>query len=165
MMLQAFPSAQSSITADSPRVYLFAVEEFSLEALKRACRAIVRGEVKDLRADFPPSAPKLAQVVKDCEAKVTVERYEAAHIFLDEGTELWEKMMMLRKDRALPAYDRTMADGTRRRGWFFDPSEVGKADQLQLPPAIPEADMILRRTDLAKRGFDVGDRIGHEDAA
>jgi len=157
MMLQAFPSAQSSITADSPRVYLFAVEEFSLEALKRACRQIVRGEVKDLKADFPPAAPKLAQVVKDCDARIKVEQYEAAHIFISEDSELWEKMKLLRKDRNLPAYQRTLVDGSRRYGWFFDPEEVAKANALQLPPPIPDADMAQRRIDLASRGFTVGD--------
>src|SRR5690606_3745649 len=64
MMLRAFPSSQSTITAETPKVYGFAVEEFSLEAIRRACRAFVRGEVEGHNADFAPSTAKLAQVVK-----------------------------------------------------------------------------------------------------
>jgi hypothetical protein len=165
MMLQAFPSAQSSITADSPKVYLFAVEEFSIEALKRACRAIVRGEVKDLKPEFPPAAPKLAQIVKDCEDALIVERFEAEHRFVEVGSPLWLKLEAHRQDRALPTYERTMPDGSHRRGWNFKFEEVVVADRLPLPSVIPEADMIQRRKDIAARGFSVGDRDGHEDAA
>lgn len=166
MMLQAFPSAQSSITADSAKVYLFAVEEMSLEALKRACRRIVRGDVKDLKADFPPSAPRLAQVVEECEARLKVEQYEASRVFLAEGSELWQKMRLLRNDPIMPTYDRTLSDGTRLRGWFFEAAEVGKADQLQLPPPIPEADMEIRRKALeARLGFSSGDIDAEQDAA
>lgn len=166
MMLQAFPSAQSSITADSPRVYLFAVEDFSLEALKRACRLIVRGEIKDLKADFPPSAPKLAQVVKECEDRLMVERHEATHVFIEDGSVLWDKMRLLRKDPSLPAYERLLADGTRRRGWFFNPDEAEKAGRLELPPPMPEVEMAQRRADLARRmNIQVGDAEGDEAAA
>src|SRR6185312_3053450 len=89
MMLHGFPSARSSITADSPRVYLFAVDELSLEAVKRACRRIIRGEVDGLNPDFPPPAPKLAQIAKECEARLKVERFEAAHVFVEDGSPRW----------------------------------------------------------------------------
>ena len=54
MMLKAFPSSQSTMSADSPKVYLFAVEEFSLDAIKRACRLFVRGEIKGRNNAFAP---------------------------------------------------------------------------------------------------------------
>lgn len=166
MMLQGFPSAQSSITADSPRVYLFAVEESSLEAVKRACRMIVRGDVKGLNPDFPPPAPKLAQIVKECEARIKVERFEASHIFVENGSVLWEKMKLLRRDQGLLAYDRVLADGRRRRGWFFNPDEVAEADKLSLPPPIPAADMARRKADMDRRlGFTIGDSDGDRGVA
>lgn len=157
-MLKAFPSAQSNITEDSPRVYLFAVEEYSLEALKRACRAIVRGEVKDLKPEFPPAAPKLAQIVKDCEDRLKVERYEASHMFVEVGSVLWEKMILLRNDRGLLAYERTLPNGHRVKGWFFKPEEVHEADKVVLPAPVD-------RARLANAGFSVGDPQGQADAA
>jgi hypothetical protein len=160
MMLKAFPSAQSSITEDSPKVYLFAVEEYSLEALKRACRSIVRGGVKDLKPDFPPAAPKLAQIVKDCEAVLKVERYEAEHIFIEKYSDTWAKLSLLRKDNALMEFERTLPNVLRVRGWFFKPDEVAEAEKLQLPPPIPEVDAAQRRADIAARGIPVGDIEG-----
>jgi hypothetical protein len=154
MMLQAFPSAQSSITADSAKVYLFAVEEFSLEALKRACRSIVRGGVKDLKPDFPPAAPKLAQIVKDCEDQLAVERFEAGHLFVVQGTDLWKKIE-LQRGHSLPTTEKTI-EGHRHKGWHVTYDEAGKADQLELPPVVE-----LYRIKAA--GFTVGD--DHEDAA
>lgn len=162
MMLQAFPSAQSSITADSPKVYLFAVEDYSLEALKRACRAIVRGQVADMKPEFPPSAPKLAQIVEAKEAELKVERYEAERPFVAVGSEIWQKLSLLRRDTALPSFLRTMSDGTQVRGWNFAADEISEADKLALPPPIPEADMLQRKADLAKRGVAVAEE---QDAA
>jgi hypothetical protein len=165
MMLQAFPSAQSSITADSPKVYLFAVEEFELEALKRACRAIVRGEVKDLKPEFPPAAPKLAQIVKEFEGKLKFERYEAENPFVEVGSVIWDKLVLLRKDPTLPSFVRTRPDGSQRSGWNFPKAQIEEADKLALPPPMPAADMAQRRIDLARRGFDVGDPEDSEAAA
>lgn len=161
MMLQAFPSSQSSITSDSPRVYLFAVEEFSLEALKRACRAIVRGEIKDLKPEFPPSAPKLAQVVSEAEGRLKVERYEAEHIFVEQDSETWQKLRLTR-GASLLAYDRTLSDGSRRRGWFFKPDEVAAAEKLSLPPPVPPEELKAIRGRLRDLGFSVGDPEGAE---
>ena len=161
MMLQAFPSAQSSITADSARVYLFAVEDHSLEALKRACRKIVRGGVKDLKPDFPPAAPKLAQIVKDCEDELTVERFEAGHTFVIEGSERWRKLVMYR-GRNLPTREQILPDGRKVTGWSVTHEEAGEADKLALPPpASAEHVEAIRK----KLGFSVGDPEDHEAAA
>ena len=46
-------------------------------------------------------------------------------------------MKVLKNDRNLMTYERTMPDGRRVRGWFFDPEEVVKALQLSLPPPVP----------------------------
>lgn len=164
MMLQAFPSAQSSITADSPRVYLFAVEDFSLEALKRACRAIVRGEVKDLKPEFPPAAPKLAQIVKEMEDLLKVERYEAEHLFIEEGSETWQKLRLSR-GASLVAYNRTLSNGAKRRGWFFKPEEVRAAEKLSLPPPVAPEELKAIHGRLRGLGYSVGDPEGAEDAA
>jgi hypothetical protein len=147
MMLQAFPSAQSSITADSPKVYLFAVEEYSLDALKRACRSIVRGEVKDLKPDFPPTAPKLAQIVKDSEAVLKVEAWQAVHTFVEKDTHLWLQMAQYRADASLMATTLTLPNGSMKTGWYFPKEQVAEAQQLTLPPPVSrkELDEINRR--------------------
>jgi hypothetical protein len=166
MMLQAFPSAQSSITADSPRVYLFAVEDFSLDALRRACRKIVRGEVADLKADFPPAAPKLAQIVKDCEGQLHVERWEADRLFVEVDSDRWRKLEKLRNDRCLIHSEHTMRDGTRKSGWYYLRSEVEEADRILLPPPMPEAEMVRRQQQIAKQlRVAVGDPDGDRDLA
>lgn len=61
MMLQGFPSVQSGITAETVAAYLAAVEDVSLEALQRACRAFAKGIVKGFNNDFAPAAARLAQ--------------------------------------------------------------------------------------------------------
>ena len=96
MMLKAFPSSQSTITADSARVYLFAVEDLPLEAVKRACRAFVRGDVQGRNHSFAPSAPELAQIAKEQEGKIRVEQFEASHLFVLEGSPLWQKLEKLK---------------------------------------------------------------------
>jgi hypothetical protein len=164
MMLQAFPSAQSSITADSPKVYLFAVEEFSIEALKRACRAIVRGEVKDLKPEFPPAAPKLAQIVKDCEDAITVERFEAAHTFIAEGSDTWRKLEALR-GRSLPVTEKLLDSGRRVKGWSVTHEEAARADKLALPPFVPPEELKAIHGRLKALGYDIGDPEDHEAAA
>lgn len=155
MMLQAFPSAQSSITAESAKVYLFAVEEYSLDALKRACRAIVRGGVKDLKPDFPPAAPKLAQIVKDCEDQLLVERFDARHTFVAEGSDLWRKLE-LQRGRSLPATEK-LINGRRVRGWNVTYDEAAKANLLELPPPVSDGDFALINARLAAAGIRVGD--------
>lgn len=157
MMLQAFPSAQLSITADSAKVYLFAVEDYSLEALKRACRSIVRGGVKDLKPDFPPAAPKLAQIVKDCEDQLAVERFEASHAFVAEGSETWQKLVMLR-GHSLPVTVRSLPGYGPVRGWSVTHEECAKADLLKLPP-------IVDQYRIKAAGFTIGDPEDHEAAA
>ena len=165
MMLQAFPSAQSSITAESPRVYLFAVEEFSLEGIRRACRAIVRGEVKDLKADFPPSAPKLAQIVKEADDKLKVERFEAEHVFVAQDSELWEKIGAMRRDRNMLRRLSIRPDGREVYGWHFKPEEVEEARNFVLPPPIAPAELEAMHGRLRNLGFTVGDPEDAKDAA
>ena len=163
MMLQAFPSAQSSITGDSPRVYLFAVEDHSLEALKRACRAIVRGDVADLKPDFPPSAPKLAQIVQHMEDAIKVERHNAEHPFVEEGTELWRKLEHVRGG-TLPTFTRTMPDGRVTSGWCVSAAELEEASRTELPPPVSDSELAEINGRLRKLGFDVGND-GEEFAA
>lgn len=164
MMLQGFPSSQSSITADSAKVYLFAVEDFRLEALKRACRAIVRGEVEGLKADFAPSAPRLAQIVKDFDDRLTVELYEASHTFVLEGSDTWQKLVKLR-GRDLPSTERTMPDGRIAKGWSVPTEEAAKADLLTLPPPVSREEMRAMQGRLRALGYTVGDPEGDEAAA
>lgn len=136
MMLKAFPSSQSTITDDSARVYLFAVEDFSLEAVKRACRLFVRGEVKGRNNAFAPSAPELADVCKLAEGQIKVEQYEAERVFIEEGSDLWRKMVVHRKDAALPTFWR---DG--KVGWFFSKEDAEQASMIALPAPPSEAQM------------------------
>lgn len=155
MMLKAFPSSQSTITADSARVYLFAVEDFPLEAVKRACRAFVRGDVQGRNHSFAPSAPELAQVAKEQEGEIRIEQFEAAHQFVIEGSELWQQVMLLKNDHGHPTY---IKNG--QRGWPFPHGDVAEAVKLALPPPISEAQQAATRARIkAALGtkFDVGD--------
>jgi hypothetical protein len=136
MMLKAFPSSQSNITDDSARVYLFAVEDFPLEAIKRACRLFVRGEVKGRNNAFAPSAPELAEVCKMTEGLLKVEQYEAERVFIEEDSELWRKMMIHRSNRSLPTFAR---DG--KQGWFFSKEDAQQAGLISLPPPPSEGQM------------------------
>jgi hypothetical protein len=155
MMLKAFPSSQSTITADSARVYLFAVEDLPLEAVKRACRSFVRGEVQGRNHSFAPSAPELAQVAKEQEGKIRIETFEANHQFVIEGSELWQRMLLLKQDKSYPTFQR---DG--KRGWHFTHAEVAEAGQLALPAPISEAQQAATRARIAATlgvKFDLGD--------
>ncbi len=155
MMLKAFPSSQSTITADSARVYLFAVEDMPLEAVKRACRMFVRGEVKGRNNAFAPSAPELVDVCRQAEGILQVEHYEADRLFIEAGTPAWEKMLLLKGAVSLPACNRN-----GKRGWFFPHDDVAAAEKLALPPPISEADQAANRARLSKAlgaKFTVGD--------
>lgn len=164
MMLQAFPSAQSSITADSPKVYLFAVEDHSLGALKRACRAIVRGDVGGLNPDFPPSAPKLAQVVEQMEAAIAAEKRNAERPFVIEGSELWRKLEHIRGS-SLPTFTCTLPNGRVASGWCVDAAEIAKAEKIELPPPVSEQELIEINGRLRAAGFTAGDPDGDRDVA
>lgn len=167
MMLEAFPSSQSRITGDTAKVYRFAIEDCSLEAVKRACRAFVRGEVADHNADFAPSAPKLAQVVKDFEHKLVMESWKAERQFIPAGSEAWHKIAMLKNDPMLPTF---IKDGVE--GWWFSNEVVKEAEALALPPPISEAQMAANRARLVSIGIgdpdaengDMG-QLGAESAA
>lgn len=141
MMLKAFPSSQSTMSADSPRVYLFAVEDFSLDAIKRACRMFVRGEVKGRNNAFAPSAPELADACKTAEGALKVEHYEADRVFIEAGSALWKQMQIHRGNHSLPTFQR---DG--RDGWFFTKDDCSKAALIALPPTISEQQMAINAT-------------------
>lgn len=135
MMLKAFPSSQSTISADSARVYLFAVEEFPLEAIKRACRLFVRGEVKGRNNAFAPSAPELVDACNHAAGIIRVEEYEAGRTFIEEGSDRWRQMQIM-KGHSLPTYVR---DG--KPGWFFTKDDAEQAALVALPAPISEAQM------------------------
>lgn len=153
------------MTDDSARVYMFAVEDFSLEAIKRACRQLVRGEVKGRNNSFAPSAPELAELCRFEEGQLKVEQYEADRFFVEEGSELWRKMLIHRKGSSAPTFKR---DG--KAGWFFSKEEVVEADKIALAPPVTEEQQRLiaeKATALAgvksfnvadEDGFDMGDK-------
>lgn len=157
MMLKAFPGSQSTITADSARVYLFAVEDMPLEAVKRACRALVRGEVQGRNHSFAPSAPELAQLAREFEGKIRVEEFEAAHQFVLEDSPLWKKLELL-KNETFPSSLRAAG-----RGWHFKHSDVAEAEKLALPPPISEEQQAANRARLAK-AFGAKFSLGDPDA-
>lgn len=135
MMLKAFPSSQSNISDDSARVYLFAVEDFSLEAVKRACRMFVRGDVPGRNNSFCPSAPELADVCKITEGQIQVEAYEASRVFIEEGSAHWLKMEHM-KGGGLMTCTRN-----GKKGWFFEREEAQQAEMVALPPPMTEEQM------------------------
>jgi hypothetical protein len=139
MMLKAFPSSQSTITADSARVYMFAVEDMPLDAVKRACRMFVRGEVKGRNNAFAPSAPELVDVCRQAEGVLKVEHYEADRLFIEADTPAWEQMLMHKGATSLPVCNRN-----GKRGWFFAQDDAVAAAKLALPPPISEAEQARR---------------------
>lgn len=166
MMLKAFPSSQSTITADSPRVYLFAVEDMPLEALKRACRAFVKGDIAGRNHSFAPSAPELAQVAKEFEGKIRVEQFYAENQFVLEDSPLWKKLILHRQEDSFPTY---MRDG--QRGWPFPKTEIEQAEKLALPSPPSEAQQqinaVRAKQLIARAGtkFSVGDPEGDAEVA
>lgn len=158
MMLKAFPSSQQTISTDSAKVYLFAVEEFSLEAVKRACKQFVRGEVQNRNNAFAPSAPELVDVCRRAEGQLKVEEFEASHVFVEEGSELWRKIEML---RGTP-----IQSLNRRNGWNFSKEEVAQAEPLSLPKPPTEEEMAKRADALRKSiRYAAGDNDGDRDVA
>lgn len=141
MMLKAFPSSQSNITDESARVYLFAIDDFSLDAIKRACRMFVRGEVKGRNNAFAPSAPELADACKTAEGQLKVEHYEAERVFVEAGSRLWKQLQIHRGDHSLPTFQRDGKDG-----WFFAKDDCDKADLIALPASISEQQMAINAT-------------------
>lgn len=139
-MLKAFPSSQSTISDDSARVYLFAVEDFSLEAIKRACRLFVRGEVKCRNNAFAPSAPELADVCKTAEGQIKVEQYEAERVFIEEGSDHWRQMQIHRGHLSLPTYSRG-----GKRGWYFTKEDARDAALIALPAPVSDAQADVNR--------------------
>lgn len=150
MMLEAFPSSQSRISGDTAKVYRFAVEDCSLEAVKRACRAFVRGEVAGHNPDFAPTAPRLVQVVKDQEHLLVMESWKAQRQFIAVGSKAWHQIAMLKNDPMLPTF---VKDGIE--GWWFDNGVVDEAALLALPAPMSENQMAANRARLA--GLKIGD--------
>lgn len=144
-MLKGFLSSQSTITADTARVYLFAVEELPLEVVKRACRMFIRGEVAGRNNSFAPSAPELVDVCKTAAAALKWEQFEAEHSFIEYGSPQWNKMLLLKGEHDFPTRIR---DG--KMGWFFDNQELSQAEKLALPPPITEEQAAANRARLRK---------------
>lgn len=152
-MLKAFPSSQSNITADSAKVYLFAVEDFSLEAVKRACRKYVRGEVEGHNNAFAPSAPEMAALCREINGAIVVEQFQAANVFVEEGSEEWAKLMVHRGQASMPTFDK---DG--RKGWYFKSEEVEASATIAIPPPVSQKRLEeMREIVREKMSFMVGD--------
>lgn len=145
MMIKAFPSSQSTMTDDSAMAYLYAVEDYSLAAVTRACRDFIKNKVPGRNnRDFAPSAPALAEQCEIAEGALKVEAYEAARIFIEADSELWRKMEIAKGDHSLVS---TTRNG--KRGWFFLPEEVAKAERVALPPPLSEAERLARSARLS----------------
>lgn len=160
MMLRAFPSSQSSITAETPKVYAFAVEEFSLEAVKRACRAFVRGQVDGHNPDFAPSTAKLAQVVKGFNDALAWEEFQKNNTFIAVDSELWRQVTLM-DGRSPP-----ISSSSGRDGWWLPNSKVDEARLVALPPPPSEAQMQVNsvRADalLHAKTFNASDDDAHD---
>lgn len=165
MMLRAFPSSQSSITADSASIYRFAIEDFSLEAVKRACRMIVKGDVPGRNNSFAPSAPELSEICKLAEGRIKVENYEAERQFVAIGSPLWQQICILRGAMSLPSSSRGGVEG-----WLFTKDEVAQAAHVALPAPVSDGQQqvnaVRAKQLIAKTGakFSVGDPDGNVDA-
>lgn len=120
---------------------MFAVEDFSLDAIKRACRMFVRGEVKGRNNAFAPSAPELADACKAAEGVLKVEHYEADRLFVESGSRLWKQLQVHRGDHSMPTFQRDGKDG-----WFFTKDDCEKAALVALPPTISEQQMAINAT-------------------
>ena len=165
MMLSAFPSSHSRITEDTARAYRFVAEEFSLEAVKRTCRAFVKGEVADVNAEFAPSTAKFAQVCRELAGQIMVEQYEAERQFVEIGSPLWQQLCMLRGVTSLPSSNRGGLEG-----WLFTKDEIAQAGHVLLPPPVSEGQQqinaVRAKQLIARAGasFSVGDPDGNLDA-
>lgn len=137
MMLRAFPSSQSTITAETPKVYAFAVEEFRLEAVRRACRAFVKGQIEDQNPNFAPSTAKLAQVVKGFNDALIWEEFQAGNAFVAVGSRLWEQMVLL--NGTTPPVTKSAQHGAE--GWWFPNARVEEARLVALPAPLTDAQM------------------------
>ncbi|NGP18893.1 hypothetical protein [Devosia aurantiaca] len=160
MMLKAFPSSQSTISEDSAMAYLYAVDDYSLAAIDRACRLFIKGKVPDRKnPDFAPSAPALAEQCELAEGVLKVEAYEAARVFVEHDSELWRKMETAKDDSNLVSCQRH-----GKRGWFFLPEEVAQAEQVALPPPIDEAQRLanMARLGLILSTFNSADDDRHD---
>ena len=153
MMLEAFPSSQSRITDATAKVYRFAIEDCSLEAVKRACRAFVRGQVAGHNPDFAPTAPRLVQVVKEFEHELVVESWKETRQFIQVDSQAWHQIAMLKNDPMLPTF---IKDGVE--GWWFDNAVVDEAAMIALPAPMSEAQMEANRIRLSRLArISVGD--------
>jgi predicted DNA-binding protein (UPF0251 family) len=160
MMLKAFPSSQSTISADTARVYLFAVEDFTLAAVKRACRMFVKREISGRNHAFAPSAPELVDACEVAAGKIRVEEFEAGRVFIAEGSEQWQQMQ-IHRGHSLPTFVR---DG--KPGWFFTKKDAEQAALVALPPPLSEAQMQINAVRagalLGSKTFNAADDDSHD---
>lgn len=156
-MLKAFPSSQSTMTDDSARVYLYAVEDYSLAALEHACRLFIKGKVPGRNSAFAPSAPELAEQCELAEDALKVQAYEAARVFVEHDSDLWRKMQIVTGDSSMVSMIRH-----GKRGWFFLPEQVAQAELVALPAPSEAEQARMRekvRSILGPR-FSIGDPEG-----
>lgn len=141
MMLRAFPSSQSTLTADSAKVYAFAVADCSVEGVKMACRALVRGEADGMSHTFAPSAPELAVLTRKMDEKIRQDDFNAKHLFVTEGTALWRKLEILKGEPQKAGH---------RGGKHFTNEDIAAAQSIALPPPPTEDEMAARRAAATK---------------
>lgn len=159
MMLRGFPSSQSSMTEATVNAYVTAVQDCSLAAVQRACQSFIRGSVPGHNNDFAPAAPKLAQVAREAESKIGLEHFEEQHRFIEEGSDEWRQLLVLRGKHSLPTFERN-----GRRGWYFSHQEVEEAAEIALPPPLTEQELGENRKRIrAVLPYDIGDASEDED--
>lgn len=73
-MLSGFPSSQGISPDMQIRAYLMAVEGIAQEAIARAARLFITGQVKDHNRDFAPSCAAFAEACRYQQASIEAER-------------------------------------------------------------------------------------------
>lgn len=132
---------------------MMAVEDVSLEALARGCKAFIKGEVEGHNNSFAPSAPKLVEVCREFDRALIVERFQSANVFIEEGSARWAQLLIHRGATSLPSFEK---DG--RKGWYVTDEEDQAASLVKLPPRISankraELQHIVKKN----QGFSIGD--------
>lgn len=157
MMLQAFPSSQSSITADAVPAYLMSIEDFDLAAIEAACRAFIKGEVKNRNNGFAPSAPELSAECQRQQDRLRWQEHVENHEFVAVESDDWRKIEQYR-GRTPPVKTR---DGVL--GWYIPKLELSEARKLELPAPVSEEKRQQIGRDLKR--IAAGDYDGDRDVA
>lgn len=157
LMLQAFPSSQSSISADAVPAYLMSIEDFDLNAVQSACKAFIKGEVKGRNNGFAPSAPELAAESQRQQDRLRWQDHIDSHEFIAVGSDDWQKIAMHRGNTP-PVKTR---DGVL--GWFIPKMELTEARKLELP--APVSDEKRQRIGRDLKRLAAGDSDGDRDVA